>query len=239
MKLLVRHAIIVASCVLLGACAGSNIKRGPGVSLVTSNEMPVPVRADLMASEQPYYVGPFDELKIDVYGIEELSNRDVQVDASGRIGFPLVGAIEASGKTPKEIAQEIGSGLRQHAFRNPQVTVNLRKTVSSTVTVEGEVKEPGSYAMIGRTSLLRAIATAKGTTEFSKLDDVVVLRTVQGQKYAALYNLKAIRTGAYPDPDIYPNDIVMVSDARGRRIFKDILQIVPLLTYPLVATLQN
>lgn len=230
---------ILACCVLLSACASPGLKPGGGVTAVAAKELPAPVRADLMSAQQPYYVGPFDELTIDVFGIEELSNREVQVDASGRVAFPLVGAIEASGKSPVEISNEIEAGLRERFVRDPKVTVNLKKIVSQVVTVEGEVREPGLYPVIGRTSLLRAIATAKGTTEFSKLDDVVIFRTVQGQKYAALYNLKAIRSGSYPDPEVYPNDIVMVGESRGRRLFRDLLQIVPLLTYPVIVALQN
>lgn len=236
MRTLLGRAAVVC-CLLLAACATPTFKQGGGVIPVSSNELPKPVRSDLMSAEQPYYVGPFDELTIDVFGVEELSERDVQVDASGRVAFPLVGAIEVSGKTPTEISQEIEAGLRARYIRDPHVTVNLKKTVSQVVTVEGSVKEPGLYPVIGRTSLLRTIATAKGTTEFSKLNDVVILRSVQGKDYAALYNLKAIRSGAAPDPEVYANDIVLVGDSRGRRIFRDILQIVPLLTYPIVATL--
>lgn len=238
MRTLLARAVLVC-CMSLAACAAPSLKSGGGVTPVASNELPVPARADLMSSEQPYYLGPFDEVDIDVFGVDELSKQNVQVDASGRISFPIVGVIEASGKSPGEISGEIESGLRRRYFRDPKVTVNLKKTVSQNVTVEGEVKEPGMYPVIGRTSLMRALATAKGTTEFSKLNDVVIFRTVQGKKYAALYNLKAIRTGAYPDPDVYANDVITVGDARSRRIFRDLLQIVPLLTYPLVVAIQN
>jgi len=230
---------VLVCCMALTACAAPSLKTGGGVTPVASSELPAPVRADLMSPEEPYYVGPFDEITIDVYGIEELSKREVQVDASGRLSFPVIGVVEASGKSPTEISQEIETRLRQRFFREPKVTVNLKKIVSQMVTVEGEVKEPGVYPVMGRSSLLRALASAQGTTEFSKLNDVVIFRTVHGQKYAALYNLKAIRTGAYPDPDVFANDIITVGDSRGRRIFKDILQVVPLLTYPIVVALQK
>jgi len=233
-----RSRIAVACVLILSSCGSPALKSG-GVTVLAANQLPSPVRADLLSPEQPYYVGPFDELTIDVFGVEELSEREVQVDASGRLSFPLVGMIAAGGKTPTEIAGEIEGGLRQRYVRDPHVTVNLKKTVSQVVTVEGEVREPGLYPVIGRTSLLRAIATAKGTTEFSKLEDVVVFREVQGKKYAALYNLKAIRSGAYPDPDVYPHDIVMVGESRGRRMFRDLLAVVPLLTTPIIIALQN
>jgi polysaccharide biosynthesis/export protein len=234
-----RGAVACCLLIMLAGCAGQTLKAGPGITRVNSTELPMPDRSDLTWTDRPYYVGPFDELMIDVYGIEEMSKRTVQVDASGRIAFPLVGTIEAGGKTPGEISALIEDGLRRRYIRDPQVTINLQKTVSQVVTVEGEVKEPGLYPIIGRTSLLRAVASAKGTTEYSKLDDVVIFRTVQGKRYAALYNLKAIRNGAYPDPEVFANDVVMVGESRGRRIFRDILQVVPLLTYPIIVALQN
>lgn len=224
---------------LLASCGGPKLRPGLGIKQVVGTELPAPVRSDLVSTDRPYYIGPFDELTIDVFGIEEFSKKVVQVDASGRIAFPLVGVIEAGGKTPGEVSAMIEAGLRGKFIRNPQVTINLQKTVSQVVTVEGEVREPGLYPVIGRTSLLRAIASAKGTTEFSKLEEVVIFRTVQGTNYAALYNLKAIRSGAYPDPEVFANDVVMVGESRGRRMFRDLLAVAPLLTYPLIVALQQ
>jgi polysaccharide biosynthesis/export protein len=86
---------------------------------------------------------------------------------------------------------------------------------------------------------MRAVAVAKGTAEFAKLDDVVIFRTVNGQKMAALYNLKAIRRGVYNDPEVFANDVVVVGDSQARRLFKDALQIAPTLLTPLVYILDN
>ena len=86
---------------------------------------------------------------------------------------------------------------------------------------------------------MRAVATARGIDEFAKLDDVVVLRTVNGQRYAGLYNLAAIRRGNYVDPDIFANDTVIVGESKQRRMFRDFLQLVPLLTTPLIIALQG
>jgi polysaccharide export outer membrane protein len=88
-------------------------------------------------------------------------------------------------------------------------------------------------------TLMRAVATAKGASEFAKLDDVVIFRTVKGQQLAALYNLTAIRRGNYEDPEVFANDVVVVGDSQARRLFKDALQVVPLLMTPLIIALQN
>ncbi len=228
----------------LAACAGSseigaNPIGNPNVKIVDTGTLPPPERTDLFEQNRPYLIGPFDKLTIDVFGIEELSKKEVQTDASGRVSFPLVGIIEAAGKTPGEVEDELESRLRARFVRDPQVTVNLKETVSQVITVDGEVKEPGLYPVVGRMTLMRAVATAKGAGEFAKLSNVVVFRTVGGQRMAALYNLKAIRRGNYEDPEVFANDVVVVSDSQSRRIFKDALQILPTLTYVVVALLNN
>jgi polysaccharide export outer membrane protein len=128
--------------------------------------------------------------------------------------------------------------LRVRYIKDPQITINLRETVSQVVTVDGAVRNPGLYPVVGRMTLIRAVATASGLSEFADQSDVVVFRTVNGQKYAALYNLKAIRRGVYDDPEVFANDIVVVGESEARRLFRDLLQLAPVLTTPLVVALQ-
>ncbi|MBN8811814.1 polysaccharide biosynthesis/export family protein [Sphingomonas leidyi] len=234
---------MVGLCASLAACAhtepfAANSSGQTSVTVPQSGVLPAPDGADLLAQNRPYLIGPFDRLTIDVFGIPELSNKEVQTDAGGRLSFPLAGVVEAAGKTPAELEQTLEDRLRGRFVRDPQVTVNLKETVSQTVTVDGQVREPGLYPVIGRMTLMRAIATAKGAGEFAKLEDVVVFRTVHGQRMAALYNLKSIRRGYYEDPEIFANDVVVVGDSPARRLFKDVLQVLPVLTAPLVIALQ-
>jgi polysaccharide biosynthesis/export protein len=224
----------------LSGCGGSKPLGGASdLTVYEGNELPAPDRSDLVAESRAYLIGPFDRLTIDVFGIEELSDKEVQTDASGRISFPLAGIVEAAGRTPGEVEEEIEMRLRQRYVRDPQVTVNLKETVSQVITVDGQVKEPGLYPVIGKMTLMRAVATASGTAEFAKLNDVVIFRTVNGQKLAALYDLKAIRRGNYADPEVFANDVVVVGESEARKIFKDALQVVPLLSGPLILALTN
>ena len=232
--------ICITSCLVLASCASPRMLGGAaGVTVMEQGELPAPSRSDLSAANRPYLIGPFDKLSINVFGIDELSQRVVQTDASGRISFPLIGVVEASGQTPGELADIIESRLRGRYVRDPQVTVNLEDTVSQVVTVDGQVSRPGLYPVIGRMTLMRAVATAGGAAEFAKLDDVVVFRTIGGQQLVGLYNLKAIRNGNYADPEIFANDVVVVGDSQSRKLFKDLLQIAPLLTTPLILLLHN
>ncbi|MCZ8146624.1 MAG: polysaccharide export protein [Roseomonas sp.] len=235
-----RVALAGVMAAALSACGASRELGGdPQLSVVAADALPAPSIADFTAVSRPYIVGPFDRLTIDVFGIEELAAREVQVDAAGRISFPLAGVVQVSGQTPGEIEATLAERLRQAYVRNPQVTVNLKEAVSQVVTVAGEVKKPGLYPVMGRMTLLQAIARAEGSGEFSDLENVVVFRTVQGRRLAALYDVDAIQRGAYADPEIYPNDVVMIGDNNSRRLFKDFLTTFSLVSGPLVIALDR
>lgn len=230
---------LVGSMLLLGCAGGSATYGGaPGLKLVQTGDLPAPGVEDLRASDRPYRVGPFDKLTIDVFGSADLSNREVQVDASGRITFPLIGTIEVAGKTPGEIGDTMASLFRGRFIKNPQVTVNLKEIVSQTVTIGGEVKKPGVYPIVGRMTLMTAIASAEGWTDISNKGNVVVFRTVGKTEFAAVYNVKAIERGTYSDPEIFANDIVMVGESQSRKIWKDFLGASPLLA-PLIYQFVN
>ena len=238
--MIARLLALALGCALMAGCAGNRtFGASPTVDLVAGDTLPPPTRGDLFAADRPYLIGPFDKLTIDVFGIDELSKRVVQTDAGGNISFPLIGVVEAAGKTPGELAGLIEQRLRGRFIRDPQVTINLEDTVSQVVTVDGQVARPGRYPVVGKLTLIRTVATAGGTGEFAKLDDVVIFRTVNGQEYAALYNLKAIRQGNYPDPEIYANDVVVVGDSKARRLFKDVISASGLFVSPLLVLLRR
>lgn len=220
---------------LLASCAAQPSIRSTGQLPVVENRgLPAPVKADMLASSRPYLIGPFDKLSIEVFGIEELSREEVQTDASGRISFPLVGVVEAAGRTPGELGLELERRLRGRFVREPQVSVNLKETVSQVITVDGQVGKPGLYPVVGKMTLMRAIATAGGASEFARLEEVIVFRTVDGQRMAGVYNLGAIRSGIYEDPEVFADDVVVVGDSQARRRFKDLIQSAPLLSTPLL-----
>jgi polysaccharide export outer membrane protein len=224
----------------LGACGGGpRPLSGERLAVVAVPELPPPpaYRGDVGTG---YALGPLDTVDIDVFGVEDLSRKEIQIDANGRIAFPLAGTVTVTGMTIDDLARALEDRLRGRYIRDPKVTVNLRKAVSQAVTVEGGVKEPGVYPAYRGMTLMRAIASANGETEFAKLNEVVIFRQVGSQSMAALYSLEAIRAGNYADPEIYPNDVVVVGDSPGRRMFTTLLQSAPaLLASPIVALIQN
>lgn len=226
---------------LLWGCAG----KSPPVAVVPSSgvtqlaDLPSPSGADAGKAARQSYIGPFTELSVDVYGVDGMQ-RDVLTDGEGKFSFPLAGTLEGAGKTPDQLASEIEARLVGRYIRNPRVTVNLKASnnplllASQAVTVDGEVTRPGQYPVIGKATLMRAISLAGGATQLSKLDDVLIFRKVDGQQYVGMYNLKAIRRGNYADPEVYPNDVIVVGDSPQRRLFEDVLKAATLLSTPLV-----
>lgn len=202
-----------------------------------SNVLPPPGRGDLTAADRPALIGPLDTIEVSVFGIPDL-DREMQVDASGRIAMPLAGTIDARGKTSEELANAIEAALKAHYVRDPQVTVNIKSSVSQVVTIDGSVVEPGLYPVTNQMTLMRVVASAKGLTEFARQEDIVILRTVGEKRMAGLYNITAIRRGAYDDPPVYANDVIIVGDSPQRRLFRDFVSLSPILAAPLIAVLQ-
>ena len=231
--------IFILVVAALSACARNElIVSTPRLTVVQdSATLPPPTRQDLITADRPALIGPLDTIQVDVFNVPDLS-REMQVDASGRIAMPLVGTVDARGKTAQELATTVKTALKSNYIRNPEVTVNIKSSVSQVVTIDGQVIEPGLYPVTNQMTLLRAIASAKGLSEFARQEDVVILRTVEGRKMAGLYNIASIRRGAYDDPPIYANDVVVVGDSPQRRLFRDFVSLAPLLAAPLIAVLQ-
>lgn len=232
---------LITATLALSACGGAPkpLTGSQTVSAVQNGELPAPFADDSKSNDQAYRIGAFDKLTISVFGLEDLAVKEIQTDVSGRISMPLAGSLEAGGRTPDELEQLIAERLRLAHVRDPKVSVNLVEAASETVSVDGQVSKPGIFPVLARMTLMQAVASGGGVTPDARLDDVVVFRTVNGQRFAALYNLKAIRRGDYADPRIYAHDIVVVGDSPARRLFRDVLQVLPVLTTPIVLALQN
>jgi polysaccharide biosynthesis/export protein len=211
------------NCILLALVAGCS--GGPGLD---SSSTAVAVRSQLPAPDTTidasdfanYRIGPRDQLSVEVFGAPELK-REGEVDAAGNLSMPLMGNVAVGGKTPEEASREIAGKLRGRYVKDPQVTVNIIKANERTVTIDGAVRQPGMYPVTGRMTLQQAIASAKGAADIANLNSVVIFRTVNNQRMAALFSLKEIRAGRLTDPQIYGNDIVVVGENATKRFLRD------------------
>lgn len=173
-----------------------------------------------------YVVGPDDVLSVDVFGVPALSGT-VQVDSNGQILLPLLGQVPASGRTIGQLSQQIAFAYGQSYVRDPKVTVTVKDSASQKVTVDGAVLAPGIYPITTQTTLMQAIALAKGPDPKFASDKVAIFRTVGQQRSEAVFDLSDIRDGKSIDPQVQPNDIVVVDTSAIRRFLQDISPVAP------------
>ena len=216
-------AALVVALALAGCATDRTYGTAQGIEIAQLEELPAP------RIENLYVIGPQEALEIEVVGAERLSGTYLS-DGLGRISFPLLGVLELDGLAPNEAAELIANSLRGTYLLNPEVRVLPSEIPPRTVSVGGQVNKPGEYPVPVRQSLLRVVNQAGGLAEYADLQDVLVLRTVAGQRYIGAYNIQAIQRGNYADPTLYPNDIVIVGDSPARRRLDNILRFAPLLS---------
>lgn len=176
-----------------------------------------------------YRIGVQDVISVRVFQEPDLSFDEVQVDASGTINFPLIGQLQAAGRTPVELSNDIEAGLGTRFIRSPQVVVGVVQSAALRIVVEGQVTEPGVYEIAGNSSLIEAIARAKGPTRVASLDEIIVFREIDGQRMGAVFNLQDIREGRAADPRILGGDRIVVGFSGVKGAYRDFLQAAPLL----------
>lgn len=184
-------------------------------------------QSSLASGPQTYLIGPADTLSIRVFQVEDLSFDEIQVDASGMLQLPLIGAVRAAGMTPADLSRDIEMRLGQQYLRNPNVTVTVTKAASQKVTVDGAVTKPGVYEMVGRTTLMQAVAMAEGPTNVADMRKVAVFRNVDGRRMVAVFDLQQIRSGRLTDPVLSGDDVVVVDTSTLQAALRDIVQALP------------
>jgi len=208
---------------ILAACADTR-----GGSIPYDKPLAAPDEVTFQTLESDYKIAPMDKLAIKVFKMEDLTG-DYDVDLAGNISMPLVGQIKAANLTTAQLDDQLTQKLGEKYLEHPDVSVAIKSSTAHVVTVDGAVREGGSFPVGGPTSLIRAIAMAKGTTEDANARRVAVFRTIGGQRQAAAFDLTSIRRGEAPDPQIYPGDIIVVDGSKVKAVQKQILQSIPLL----------
>jgi polysaccharide export outer membrane protein len=213
-------ALLALAC---GACAGQ--VQSPLPSGAAAYEA-IPVQVMDQRLSQRIRAG--DRLAIRVFGEPELTSDAYRVDSTGFLQVPLVGQIIAAGVTPEELRSELARRLGARYIREPQVTVAVVERARANFAVEGEVEEPGVFEVDEGTTLLSALARAKSPTQTAKLDEVLVFRTIDGKRLGARFDLRQIRAGLAPDPQIIGGDTIVVGYSATKGAFRDFLEAVPL-----------
>lgn len=157
-----------------------------------------------------YKIGPQDVLKIDVWKEDQLT-RTVPVRPDGKITLPLLNDVQAAGLTPMELSAVIRDGLRKY-MNEPQVTVTVTEINSRRIYVTGEVVRPGAYSLLPDMTVLQALSTSGGFTQFARVKGVYVLRTESGKQVKHAFNYKEGISGKKPQENLVlqPGDVIVV-----------------------------
>jgi polysaccharide export outer membrane protein len=222
-----RGAVFTLWAAALATLAGCADTRGGAIPYDRPLAAPDEVKFQTLGTN--YKIAPMDKLSVKVFRMNDLSG-DYDVDLAGNISLPLIGQIYAANLTTEQLDDQLTQKLGSKYLEHPDVSVAIKSSTAHVVTIDGAVKEGGSYPVGGTVSLIQAIAMAKGTSEDANARRVAVFRTIGGKRQAAAFDLTSIRRGQVPDPIIYPGDIIVVDGSSVKAAQKQILQSIPLLS---------
>jgi polysaccharide biosynthesis/export protein len=132
-----------------------------------------------------YKIGPKDLLEISVLGVPEIAKVVVRVSEQSRITLPLLGEVEVGDLTKFELEKKLAGLAGQRIVLNPQVTVHILEYISRRVSVIGAVEKPGPFELLGRQTVLAALAQAGGLTRDAG-EEIIVIRQLPGGESSSL-----------------------------------------------------
>jgi polysaccharide export outer membrane protein len=183
----------------------------PALQIPSTETSNADVHPATKAHDAAYVIGSSDVLAITVWKEPEIS-RSIPVRPDGKISLPLIGELQAAGRTPLQLEQDISGKLKAY-IANPDVNVMVQQINSEKFNVLGRVAKSGSFSLSSDTTVLDAIATAGGFLDFAKVTGIYVLRSTPGggQKRLA-FNYKDVIKGKHPEQNIKlePGDTVVV-----------------------------
>jgi len=156
-------------------------------------------------------IGNDDVLAISVWKEPELT-KVIPVRSDGKISLPLVGEMQATGRTPLQLEESIAAKLKDF-ITSPEVTVIVQQVNSRKYNVLGEVGKPGSFPLTASTTIMDAIAASGGFKDFAKKSGVYVLRKgPDGRETRLNFNYKDFIKGKNSNQNIKlePNDTIIV-----------------------------
>jgi polysaccharide export outer membrane protein len=169
------------------------------------------------ASTPLYIIGPGDKVQVFVWGNTDLS-ASVPVRPDGRITTPLVEDVQASGKTPTQLAREMEQYLARYV-KNPVVTVYVTDFVgrySEQIRVIGEAAKPAAIPYSENMSLLDVLIAVGGLTEFANGDGASIVRNVEDgskQQFPVLLDSLIKNGNIAANVNMMPGDVLIIPEA--------------------------
>lgn len=189
-----RKLLICLLGLALSACAA----QGSG-DVISSGERYVPVGASNGTIDE-YQLGANDKLRLTIYNEPTLSG-EFSVSSDGTLSLPLIGDVDAVGKTAKQVSDIIRAKLADGYLRDPRVSMEV--ITFRPFFILGEVASPGQYPYVNGLTVLNAIATAQGYTPRAQKTVVYIRRAGEAEEKA--YKVT-------PDLRVLPGDTVRIGE---------------------------
>jgi len=165
---------------------------------------------NVMAQDPNYTVKPGDLLSISVWKEPDLQ-KETLVRPDGSFSFPLVGEVDAKGKTVADLNKTLSQRLTKF-ISDPVVTVSIQEIRGNKIYVIGQVNKPGAYTMNPRYTVLQALSLAGGMTRFAAVNDIIVLRKTGNQQRAVPFRYGDVSRGKSIEQNVLleAGDVVIV-----------------------------
>ena len=157
-----------------------------------------------------FKLGPGDILEISVWKEVGLYN-EVRVRPDGGITFPLVGEVQAGGRSAAQLQQELVSKIKRF-IPDPVVTVSVMQVISNHIFVIGKVNRPTDFTPPAYVNVMQALTMAGGLNAFAKAGDIKILRRVNGKEISIPLDYGDVANGDNLKQNIFlrDGDVVVV-----------------------------
>jgi polysaccharide biosynthesis/export protein len=191
--------------------AQDTAQQAPAVASTQKSEAAsAPKNADSTVPDVEYKIGPQDVVRIDVWKEPDIT-RTIPVRPDGKISLPLLNDVQAAGLTAQQLSNSIRDGLTKY-LNNPQVTVTVTEINSRRVYLTGEIARPGALPLLPNMTVLQAISSGGGFTQFAKRKNIYVLRNEGGRQVKHPFNYMEVVKGKNEEQNILllPGDVIVV-----------------------------
>lgn len=187
--------------------SADKVKKDTGVVVGATDPTPAPAASPAKAPpriEAGYRIGAQDVLRIDVWKEPDLT-RQVSVRPDGQISLPLLDDVQAAGLTPLELRNALREGLKEY-ITDPQVTVTVSEINSRRIFVTGEVTRSGTFPLLPNMTVLQALSSCGGFTQFANTKKIYLLRMDGAKQVKIPVNYKDLVKGRKPEINILLQD---------------------------------
>jgi polysaccharide export outer membrane protein len=195
---------------LLSALAANTAAAQPPATMAAASSAATAVGVQPGDALGAYLVQPGDVLTVTVWKETDLTG-DVLVRPDFGLSFPLVGDLDAHGKTVDQLREEITSRLTRY-IPSPVVTVAAKAVAGNHIYVVGRVQKPGEYPMARDVDVMQALSLAGGATPFAAVNDIIILRRLSAGQIVLHFQYNDVARGQDLRQNIVlqPGDTVVV-----------------------------